>query len=169
MVNTLLLALFADVVGIFYVLAAILATQGSTLWNFCLTEAWVFAGRDHKRSRRRRAAMFFAMNNAALALRVPLLVVLTSGLGINLLLANVLSLVALTVVRFGVADVWIWAKAQRREVESYSYDIHGIVTVTSEVRLPELQRFLAPEAFGRPTIRVRIGQIAEAAPSRTAR
>ena len=28
--------------------------------------------------------MFFAMNNAALALRVPLLVVLTSGLGINL-------------------------------------------------------------------------------------
>ena len=34
--------------GIYYVLAAILATQGSTLWNFCLTEAWVFAGRDHK-------------------------------------------------------------------------------------------------------------------------
>ena len=42
-VNTLLLALFAEVIGIFYVLAAILATQGSTLWNFCLTEAWVFA------------------------------------------------------------------------------------------------------------------------------
>ena len=91
--------------GIFYVLAAILATQGSTLWNFCLTEAWVFAGRDHKLSGGRRAAMFFAMNNAALALRVPLLVVLTSGLGINFLLANMLSLVALTLVRFGVADV----------------------------------------------------------------
>ena len=52
-------------------------------------------------------------------------VVLTSGLGINLLVANILSLVALTLIRFGVADVWIWAKAQRREVESYSYDIHG--------------------------------------------
>jgi dolichol-phosphate mannosyltransferase len=70
-----------------------------------------------------------------------------------------LSLVALTLIRFGVADVWIWAKAQRREVESYSYDIHGLVTVTSEVRLPELHRFLTPEAFGRATIRVRIGQI----------
>jgi dolichol-phosphate mannosyltransferase len=158
-VNTLLLAAFAEVIGVFYVLAAILATQGSTLWNFCLTEAWVFAGRDHKLSGGRRAAMFFAMNNAALALRVPLLVLLASGLGINLLLANVLSLVALTLVRFGVADVWIWAKAQRREVESYSYDIHGLVTVTSEVRLPELQRFLTPEAFGRANIRVRIGQI----------
>ena len=45
----------------------------------------------------------------------------------------------------------------------------GIVTVTSEVRLPELQRFLAPEAFGRPTIRVRIGQMRRSPPSRTAR
>ena len=49
-VNTLLLALFADVAGIYYVAAAILATQGSTLWNFCLTERWVFADRDHERS-----------------------------------------------------------------------------------------------------------------------
>ena len=159
LVNTLLLALFVDVAGIYYVGAAILATQGSTLWNFCLTERWVFVGREHERTRGHRALLFFAMNNVALALRVPLLFALTSVLGINYLVSNIFSLVALTVVRFAVADVWIWAKAQRREVESYSYDIHGIVTVTSEVRLPELQRFLTPEAFSRPTIRVRIGQV----------
>jgi putative flippase GtrA len=159
LVNTLLLALFVDVAGLYYVGAAILATQGSTLWNFCLTERWVFAGREHERTRGRRAVLFFAMNNVALALRVPLLFGLTSVLGINYLVSNILSLVALTVVRFAVADVWIWAKAQRREVDSYSYDIHGIVTVTSEVRLPELQRFLTTEAFSRPTIRVRIGQV----------
>ncbi len=158
-VNTLLLALFADVAGIYYVAAAILATQGSTLWNFCLTEGWVFADREHERTRGRRAAMFFAMNNAALALRVPLLFVLTSALGMHYLLSNILSLVALTVIRFGVADAWIWAKAQRREVGAFSYDIHGIVQVTSEVRLPELHRFLVPEALTRPTIRVRIGHM----------
>ena len=162
-VNTLLLALLADVAGIYYVAAAILATQGSTLWNFCLTEAWVFAGRDHERSLARRALLFFAMNNAALALRVPLLFVLTTGLGIHYLASNILTLVALTVIRFVVADGWIWAKAQRREVGSYSYDIHGIVTVTSEVRLPELQRFMVPEALSRPTIRVRIGHMRAAA------
>jgi glycosyltransferase involved in cell wall biosynthesis len=161
-VNTLLLALFADVAGIYYVVAAILATQGSTLWNLCLTERWVFAHREHERSPAKRAAMFFAMNNAALALRVPLLFMLTTGLGVNYLVSNVLSLVALTVIRFGVADAWIWAKAQRREVESFCYDIHGIVTVASEVRLPELQRFLVPEALGRPTIRVRIGHMRDA-------
>ncbi|HZO60197.1 MAG TPA: glycosyltransferase [Solirubrobacterales bacterium] len=158
-VNTLLLALLADVAGLYYVAAAILATQGSTLWNFCLTEGWVFAGREHGRSRGRRAAMFFAMNNAALALRVPLLYALTTGLGMHYLVSNILSLAALTVIRFGVADAWIWAKAQRREVSSFSYDIHGIVTVTSEVRLPELHRFMVPEVLSRPTIRVRIGHL----------
>ena len=159
-VNTLLLAVLADVFGIYYAFAAVLATQGSTLWNFCLTEAWVFKGREHERSTGARVGLFFAMNNAALALRIPLLILLTSGLGINYLVSNILSLAALTVIRFGVADAWIWAKAQRREAKSFTYDIHGIVTVTSEVRLPELQRFLTPEAFGRPSIRVRIGQVA---------
>ena len=158
-VNTLLLALFADVAGVYYVVAAILATQGSTLWNFCFTEGWVFADREHERTRGRRAAMFFAMNNIALALRVPLLFVLTSVLGMHYLVSNIVSLVALTVIRFGVADAWIWAKAQRREVGAFSYDIHGIVQVTSEVRLPELHRFLVPEALSRPTIRVRIGHM----------
>lgn len=163
-VNTLLLALITDVLGIYYAVAAILATQGSTLWNFGLTEAWVFAGREHRRSVEARAALFFAMNNAALVLRVPLLVLLTSGLGINYLVSNVLSLGALALIRFGIADVWIWAKAQMREVESHSYDIHGIVTVTSEVRLPELERFHTPEVFARADIRVRIGQVRGGAP-----
>jgi putative flippase GtrA len=158
-VNTLLLALFADVAGVYYVVAAILATQGSTLWNFCLTEGWVFADREHERTRGRRAAMFFAMNNVALALRVPLLFVLTSALGMHYLISNIISLAVLTVIRFGVADAWIWAKAQRREVGAFSYDIHGIVQVTSEVRLPELHRFMVPEAISRPTIRVRIGHM----------
>jgi putative flippase GtrA len=164
-VNTLLLALFAEVAGIYYAAAAVLATQGSTLWNFVLTERWVFAGREHKHSGGRRATAFFVMNNVALLLRVPLLVFLTSSLGINYLVSNVLSLAALALVRFGVADVWIWAKAQLREVESYSYDIHGIVTVSSEVRLPELERFMTPEAFGRAAIRVRIGQVGKSAAS----
>jgi putative flippase GtrA len=166
-VNTVLLAAFTGVAGIYYAAAAILATQGSTLWNFVLTEKWVFAGREHRHSGRRRAVAFFAMNNAALALRIPLLVLLTSSLGINYLVSNVLSLVALALIRFGVADVWIWAKAQRREVASYNYDIHGLVTVNSEVRLPELQRFMTPEAFGRATIRVRIGQVGRSTNGRT--
>jgi glycosyltransferase involved in cell wall biosynthesis len=159
-VNTLLLALLTDVVGLFYVVSAVIATQGSTLWNFTLTERWVFRDRDHKRAWVTRLAMFFAMNNAALALRGPLLVLLTSGLGIHYVVSNVISLVGLTLVRFALADSWIWAKARPRTVEPcpYAYDVHGIVTVTSDVRLPELERFRVGELIGDPDLKVRVGK-----------
>jgi dolichol-phosphate mannosyltransferase len=161
-VNTVLLAFLTDVVGLFYVVSAVIATQGSTLWNFCFTELWVFRGRDHRRSWSARMGLFFLMNNAALALRGPLLVLFTSGLGIHYALSNVLSLLALTLVRFAVADTWIWAKAGPRKVATtgpYSYDIHGIVGVTSEVRLPELERFRVGGLAAEPDIRVRLGRI----------
>jgi dolichol-phosphate mannosyltransferase len=160
-VNTLLLALLTDVVGLFYLVSAVIATQGSTLWNFSLTELWVFAGRDHKRARKTRMAMFFLMNNIALLLRGPLLVLLTSGLGIHYVVSNVLSLAVLTIARFALADTWIWAKTPPAEVAepAFSYDIHGIVTVRSEARLPELERFRIGELMGEPDVRVRIGQV----------
>jgi dolichol-phosphate mannosyltransferase len=161
-VNTALLAFLTDVVGLFYVVSAVIATQGSTLWNFCFTELWVFSGRDHRRTRGSRLGLFFLMNNAALALRGPLLVVLTSGLGIHYALSNVISLLALTLVRFALADTWIWAKAGPRDIGTvgpYSYDIHGIVAVCSEVRLPELERFRVGGLTGEPDIRVRLGRI----------
>jgi dolichol-phosphate mannosyltransferase len=161
-VNTALLAFLTDVVGLFYVVSAVIATQGSTLWNFCFTELWVFSGRDHRRTRGSRMGLFFLMNNAALALRGPLLVLLTSGLGIHYALSNVISLLALTLVRFALADTWIWAKAGPRDIRTvgpYSYDIHGIVAVCSEVRLPELERFRVGGLTGEPDIRVRLGRI----------
>jgi dolichol-phosphate mannosyltransferase len=160
-VNTVLLATLTDVFGLFYVVSAVLATQGSTLWNFCLTERWVFGDREHKRGKGTRMAMFFLMNNAALAVRGPLLVLLTSGLGIHYVLSNLISLVGLTLLRFALADTWIWAKARPPKLEPrpYAYDVHGIVTVMSDARLPELERFRIGELIGPPDIRVRVGKV----------
>src|ERR671923_58376 len=72
-----------------------------------------------------------------------------------------LSLLVRTLVRFALADTWIWAKAPPSEVDSRSctYDIHGIVTVMSETRLPELERFRVGELIGEPDIRVRVGRV----------
>jgi dolichol-phosphate mannosyltransferase len=160
-VNTVLLAVLTDVVGLFYVVSAVIATQGSTLWNFCFTELWVFSDRHRKGGMGRRMALFFVMNNAALALRGPLLVLLTSGLGIHYVISNVLSLAGLTLVRFALADTWIWAKPRSSDVapRSFSYDIHGIVTVKSDARLPELERFRIGELIGAADIRVRVGKL----------
>jgi dolichol-phosphate mannosyltransferase len=89
-------------------------------------------------------------------------VLLTSGLGIHYAVSNVISLLVLTLVRYGLADTWIWAKASPPEVQTsgpYSYDIHGIISVSSEVRLPELERFRVGGLASEPDIRVRLGRV----------
>jgi dolichol-phosphate mannosyltransferase len=166
LVNTALLAFLTDVVGLFYVVSAVIATQGSTLWNFFLTERWVFGDREHQRGRVTRLALFLLMNNAALIVRGPLLVLLASGIGINYVVANVISLVSLTLLRFALADTWIWAKARppKLALATHAYDVHGIVTLASDVRLPELERFRVGELVGEPDIRVRVGKDARARP-----
>ena len=168
LVNTLALALFTAEGHIYYALSAILATQVSTAWNFALTDLWVFRGRSSERGALRRAGLFFATNNAAMLIRIPLLLALTSGLGVHYLVSNILSLVALTVVRFMLADAWIWGTgspaAKRGLRAAWDYDIHGILTVESEVPLPELERFLVEELVEHPAITVRAGRPAAAGP-----
>jgi dolichol-phosphate mannosyltransferase len=98
------------------------------------------------------------MNNAALLLRGPIVYFLTSGLQLHYLISNLISLVSLTILRYLIADRLIWQhpyRAARRVV--YHYDIHGVVRVTSEGRLPELERFRVDRLVGTATIRVRIG------------
>ena len=165
-VNTLLLAFFTRTFGLYYILSAILATQGSTLWNFVLSERWVFRGGVHRHSRTRRVVLFYAVNNAALALRGPMLFVLTSVVGIHYLLSNVISLGALTIARFLIADTWIWAKRQLRGGRRiHRYDIHGLITVDSTVALPELERFRVESLSELPSISVRIGKVQPSASS----
>ena len=160
-VNTALLGAFTELVGIPYWVSAVLATQGSTLWNFGLIELWVFPDRQERRARSSRLVMFLVMNNAALLLRGPILVLLTEGLGVFYLLSNVISLVTVTLVRYAISDRLIWGavKAAKDPSTSRLYDIHSIVTVESEVPLPELERFEVEGSMSAPTITVRVGKL----------
>jgi dolichol-phosphate mannosyltransferase len=156
-INTLLLALFANVIGLWYVLGAILATQGSSAWNFVLTDRFVFRGGGWRWSLARRALTFIGMNNLALVLRIPMLYVLVTGVGVNHLVGNVLTLLTLTLVRFGVADSYIWRRVG--ETLTFQYDLHGIITIVSDGALPELERFRVDDGIADPTIRVRLGKV----------
>ncbi|HEY6776752.1 MAG TPA: glycosyltransferase family 2 protein [Thermoleophilaceae bacterium] len=160
-VNTVVLAALADLAGLYYVAAAVFATQASTLWNFTFTELWVFSDREHRGRGFRRMAMFFLVNNLALALRVPVLIALTAGLGIHYVVSNLLSLALIFAARFTLADLWIWAKSDSlaAEAAAHNYNIHGLVTVASHVALPELARFKIPEQLLDPTVSVRIGRV----------
>jgi dolichol-phosphate mannosyltransferase len=159
LVNSLVLGLATDLFGIYYLLSAVLATQSSTLWNFLLTEFWVFNDRQRSEGRLTRMVLFFTMNNAALLLRGPMIYALTSMLGIYYLLSNLISLIALMGIRYVFADNLIWRRKKQGLSTMYHYDIHGIITVASEVWLPELERFMVAETIAAPTMRVRLGKV----------
>jgi putative flippase GtrA len=161
LVNSLALFAFVEGAGLHYLAAAILATQVSTLWNFAGTEFWVFRGRTLSRSRWSRLGLYAVMNNIAMALRSPVLILLVATLGVQYLLANIASLLLMTVIRYCVADVWIWARDPMEHVapQEHTYDIHGLVRVHSEVSLPELEGFRVERNGHLPTIDVRIGAV----------
>jgi glycosyltransferase involved in cell wall biosynthesis len=150
-VNSLALVVFRGGLGLSVIVAALLATQCSSVWNFLLVERFVFRGTAPARSFTGRAVAFLAMNNLAFLLRGPLLLALVSAFGLHYLVANLISLCTLTVARFALADRWIWGTA--RSTRSL-YDIHGLVTVDSDVALPELARFRVHALANQPSIRV---------------
>ncbi len=163
-VNTALMALATEVFGLHYLISAALATQGSTAWNFGLTETWVFGSRNGSQGRFARLVQFWLMNNAALAVRGPILYALTSLLGVNYLISNLITLVIVMLARFAVSDRLIWKERDTAASRTarYSYDIHGVISVTSPVALPELTPFRSQRSIADPTIRVRLGNVGRA-------
>jgi putative flippase GtrA len=154
-VNQVLLALFTELFGLHYLISAVIATQGSTGWNFILTDIWVFHDRTARRSALARFIQSALMNNLLLLGRGPLLVLLTAGLGIHYLTSNLITLVALFALRFAVSDRWIWAEDTTQP--TFNYDIHGILRISSEAPLPELGYFRTQHNVADPDLRVRVG------------
>lgn len=161
LVNSLVLYLATTRLNIYYLISVAIATVASTLWNFGLTESFVYRSASLSKGRLQRLALFSVMNIAALALRGPIIYLLTSVFNVNYLVSNLLSLVLLTVLRFLTADSMIWGTTVRKTAEEaipvYSYNIHNIITVASEGELPELEPFRVFQTIEKPTIKVRIG------------
>jgi len=111
LVNSLFLFLATDKLHVYYLVSAGIATVASTLWNFSLTEAIVYRAQSMAQGRAKRLGWFFVVNVIALALRTPIIYLMTSMLGIYYVVSNLVSLAALTVLRFLVADNLIWGQA----------------------------------------------------------
>ena len=126
-VNSFALWAFTELTAIHYLISAILATQASTLWNFGLTERWVFGQRGTDRSFVGRLVSFLLMNNAMLLLRGPIMTLLVSQLGVHYVIANLVSLFAMTLLRYLLADKWIWNKNKTEQSST-------LTTTTTEER-----------------------------------
>jgi dolichol-phosphate mannosyltransferase len=167
-----------------YMVGAVVATQGSTTWNFLLLDRWVFPERRERTGRLRYLA-FSGVNNLTLLLRVPMLAALVSVLHVHYLLSNLVTLIMLFITRFLVSDRLIWrtpakatpaaasatmtpaadpgrrrlVPARERDTKLHRYDVAGIVAIESEVVLPELGLF-ATAALDQPAdISIRVDAV----------
>jgi glycosyltransferase involved in cell wall biosynthesis len=191
-VNTAALWFFFTSLHMHHLLAATLATQCSTVWNFVLTDFVVYR-KDRDNSRLGRAVRYFLMNNLLLLLRLPLLQVVL-WLGIGLLTGNVLSLAALYLLRFVIVDRLIYGGSRdkgrdpvvllvdpvstetvttqsrkRYQHLTYRYDVAGVVRIGSQIRLPELEFFRAGwVGDDEVDIAVRVGDVGTRGPRRRA-
>ncbi len=86
-------------------------------------------------------------------------------LGVHYLVSNVITLVVLMVARYLLADRLIWGTRSKAAVAAlaHNYSIHDVISVASEVRLPELEPFRVGDAIAEPTITVRLGNVKRAA------
>lgn len=178
-------------------LAAIAATQVSTVWNFFLADRLVYRHRPPGTSTRVAFAKSWAVNNAFnLVLRVPILLALV-WLGLNHMWANLVAITFIFAARFYISERWIWhtrrvvadltdegaarpTKAEvlvemnddplgphmainlkpRRRTKLRRYSIHGLCSILSEVKLPELAEFEVDSLPGkRADITVRHGYV----------
>ncbi|MDQ1749188.1 MAG: dolichol-phosphate mannosyltransferase [Pseudonocardiales bacterium] len=155
-VNTAALwALSGQVVHNHYLIAAILATEASTTWNFIFTELIVFRG-PKPGSVASRGVRFYLLNHLALLPRLPLLALFVEGFHANLLVANFLSLTLLFLVRFVIADSAIYAPVEdgpeiQKQPMRISVDLTGLQRSTQSQTLadkpgspPESQPAKAP-------------------------
>lgn len=158
-VNQVALVFLTEVVGIYYLMSSILASQASTLNNFLLTEFWVFRGREARGQVFVRYLIFNAVNAATLLIRIPVLYLLTDHAGVHYTISNLITIALTFGIRYLIADNWIWAGRDRRAQQpvdgAYQYDIHGLVRVRSVVALPELAAFNVQERIEAPDLVVR--------------
>jgi dolichol-phosphate mannosyltransferase len=112
-VNQALFWFFHDVTSFRIPWAAVLATQGSTIWNFVLIDRIVYRSQGSTSRWYQRFAKSWATNTASLLLRVPLLLALAHVFGMNPYWANFTTLLVLFVLRFWISDRFIWGSRKR--------------------------------------------------------
>ncbi len=107
-VNQLLVIALTEVAAVYYLVSAVLATLGSSTWNFLWADRWAFGQRRPALGAWSRFGTFLAINLGLLLIRGPILVGLTEVARFDYAWSNLISLVALTAFRLAFADLFIW-------------------------------------------------------------
>ena len=113
-----------------------------TIIAVLLGEAWVFSDRPRGPARRRLAALLLLGTLFLLLIYLPAIWLLAVRLGAPYPLAGLAAVLLAGLAYYALSEQWIWTRGlMMRPRASTHYDIHGIVTVASQVPLDDLAHF----------------------------
>jgi dolichol-phosphate mannosyltransferase len=198
-VNTAVLWFCYDKLGWNHLVGAAIATQASTTWNFVLVDSLIYRRRAHGTRSGRAIRFFLMNNllliarlpvlQALVTLRVPVLIANAITLVLLFLVRFVVSDRAIfgsgrpdktrdpvrILVDLSAADpetrIGQYSQASRKRARylPYRYDIAGVLTIGSQITLPELEFFRAQWVPDREVdIAVRVGDVGGRSPRRRA-
>ena len=126
---------------------------------------WVFRDQEQEELRRGFWSSFLASQLFIILIYLPVLLILTAIAPEQYLVINLIALLLVGLIRYGLSEQWIWTKGsmiwQRR---SYFYSIHNILNIESQVPLEELQYFQTNAALEPIDIQIRLDR--QGTPSR---
>lgn len=99
--------------GMHYLPAEVVANQFGVAWNFVLIELLLFRGRRGHRHWADRVGRFAVIANADLLLRIPLIALLVGELGMAVMPATVLAMLATFVLRFAGTETLVYLPKRR--------------------------------------------------------
>ncbi len=109
-VSQVVLYLLHGVAGWGSLLALLVAIESSIVSNFLINDRWTFRDRGRSVSTSKRLVRFHGSCLVGVVLNVSLFAVLTLGIGLNYLLANVFAIIAGFLANFQGSTVWTWVK-----------------------------------------------------------
>ena len=90
--------------------SATAAAQLAILWNFALTERWVFAGQQRAGRTSVRLIIFWALGSASLFIQLPLAIAVQKIAHLTYVTATAVALAALVALRFLVLDRLLYCR-----------------------------------------------------------
>lgn len=138
--------------------ALVAAIAGAaTIAAILLGETWVFSDRPRGPARRRLAGVLLLGLLFVGVVYLPVIWLLAVRLGAPLALAGAAAMLVAGFVYYLFSEQWIWTRGlMMRPRASLYYDIHGLLTIASQIPLADLSYFQIPAPPERIDLQLRV-------------
>jgi dolichol-phosphate mannosyltransferase len=106
LVNTGMLYLLTEYVGLYYLISAVFAIETSIITNFLLNNAWTWRKRNFKHSFPHRFFRFNLVSIIALSINLSILFILTHFFNIYYIYSNLIGIACAFLINYFVNDRW---------------------------------------------------------------